>query len=115
MNILCYSSCYGNVLKHKMNNIFNKFELITWFILENEVDYNLYKYYDTLLCEYVAPNKGFKSSDFFIKKLKNVNPNIIIYIYPLIIIHVFPFYQTEHICLSNKTIDDLLKRKTLNM
>src|SRR6185312_6481928 len=110
MKILCYSSCYGVVLKEKIRspNI-EKFDIITWYCLPKEVDYKTYLGYDILLCEYVSPKFGFKSSDNFIQNIKIYNPHIKCIIYPLLVMYIFPFHRNHFGFLRNKIIDQLLE------
>lgn len=111
MNILCYSSCYGNIFKEMISykeKPFN-FDIILWYELKSELDYKKYCDYDIILCEYVSPKFDFRSSDIFLNNIRKYNTNAIYIVYPLIVMYIFPFHNHHFGFMPNNAIDSLLK------
>jgi hypothetical protein len=110
MNILCYSSCYGSYFKDKIiSTTINIFTVILWYLnKKKDININEYSNYDILICEYVRKRDEYYSSDEFIEKIKSINPNIKIVIYPLMVLNIFPFYKHDFGFLTNRAINRLI-------
>jgi hypothetical protein len=115
MKILCYSSCYGNIFKKMIFSSENiQFDIILWYNLHSEIDYSQYLNYDIIMCEYVPSKFSFRSSDIFLNKIKEYNPNAKYIIYPLIVMYIFPFHNHHFGFMPNNAIDSLIKEDKTN-
>jgi hypothetical protein len=112
MNILCYSSCYGGIFKDKIqSNKINNFDCIYWYERQRHtIDFNAYKLYDILICEYINERPNYYSSNEFITNILKVNPSIRIITYPLIVLNIFPFHKHAFGFLSCPSVDSLIVR-----
>lgn len=116
MNILCYSSCYGSIFKNKLISYnINNFDVIYWYDRpKHTINFNDYKNYNILICEYVSEKDNYYSSTIFIKNIKDINPNIKIVVYPLIILNIFPFHKHAFGFLSSYSINNLIEQNISN-
>jgi hypothetical protein len=57
------------------------------------IDFSCAMKYDVLICEYINSKNGLYTSDDFIERMKAHNPNIVVCVYPLIVMNIFPFHR----------------------
>lgn len=93
MRILCYTSCYGLVFRGKLQSPdIQQMDVVLWYE-RTPIDFSCAMKYDVLICEYINSKNGLYTSDDFIERMKAHNPNIIVCVYPLIVMNIFPFHR----------------------
>jgi hypothetical protein len=93
MKILCYTSCYGLVFKGKLQSPdIKQMDIVLWYE-RTPIDFSCAMNYDVLICEYINSKNSLYTSDDFIKRMKDHNPDIIVCVYPLIVMNIFPFHR----------------------
>ena len=115
MKILFYSSCYAYIFNKMISSKeYLQCDIIHWYKLISEIDYQNYSNYDIIICEYVPSKFDFKSSDYFLNKIKEYNPNAKYIIYPLIVMYIFPFHEHHFGFMPNTKIDSLIQEGKTN-
>lgn len=111
MKVICYTSCYGEYFKSKLQtSSLQSFDMIYWFKnTQTSINLDTYKDYTILICEYITKKEGFYSSDEFIEGVKAINPTIKIVTYPLVVLNIFPFYKHAFGFLTSPSIDRLIQ------
>jgi hypothetical protein len=109
-NILIYSSYYGFIIKDFLMNINTNYniEIIEWYKLTTEIDYNNFLHINLLIIEkYNDFNFNIKYENVF-NNFISIIPNLTVISYPLLYFNIFPFYFSHFGFSKNKIIDNLL-------